>query len=97
MKQLLLNTTILLIMLSMVSLNASAYDLEVNGIYYNITSSVQRTVEVTSGSAYSGSVVIPKNVSYDGVTYSVTSIGAWAFYGSSGLAFVEIPNSVTTL
>lgn len=52
------------------SMSASAHDFEVDGIYYNIKSSTDMTVEVTfrgdSYSSYSneytGSVTIPKNV-----------------------------------
>ena len=103
MKRLLLNTTILLTMLSMVSLEATAHDFEVDGIYYNITSSTENTVEVTykgnnySSSVYSGSVVIPESVTNDGETYKVTSIGNYAFYSCDGLTSIEIPNSVTSI
>ena len=70
------------------SLTASAHDFEVDGIYYNITSSTDLTVEVTyQGSSsyeyedeYSGAVTIPSIVTYNGITYSVTSIGKYAFY-----------------
>ena len=73
-----------------------AEDFEVDGIYYNILES--RKVEITSGSIdYSGSVTIPSTVIYNGTTYSVTSIGGWAFYECTGLTSVTIPNSVTSI
>lgn len=80
-----------------------AHDFEVNGIYYNITSSTDRTVEVTFRGnyynsyldEYSGAVSIPESVIYNGSTYSVTRIGNSAFSSCSGLTSVEIPNSVT--
>ena len=61
---------------------AFAHDFEVDGIYYNITDDVNKTVEVTyKGSysseysnEYSGAVNIPASVTYNGTTYSVTSI-----------------------
>ena len=103
MKRLLLYTTILLTMFSMVSMEASAHDFEVNGIFYKITSSTEKTVDVTymgndyTSRAYSGSVVIPESITYGGVTYSVTGIGYCAFYYCSGLTSVTIPNSVTSI
>lgn len=83
----------------------SAEDFEVNGIYYNIISSKDKTVEVTyrgsnSGSydkEYRGTVTIPSYVAYNGVNYSVTSIGDEAFYYCTGLTSITIPNSVTSI
>ena len=80
----------------------SAHDFEVDGIYYDITSSSDLTVSVTyrdsyNSAVYSGSVVIPEKVTYNGKEYSVTSIGGSAFEGCSGLTSVTIPNSVTSI
>ena len=85
------------------STSMSAHDFEVDGIYYNITSAEDKTVEVTfSGDSYdavldkySGSVTIPETVTYNDNIYSVISIGSFSFAGCSGLTSVEIPNSVT--
>ena len=84
---------------------ASAHDFEVGGIYYNITDATAKTVEVTySGSSsssvaneYTGAETIPSTVTYNGATYSVTSIGERAFYDCTGLTSVTIPNSVTSI
>ena len=43
----------------------------------------------------SGDLIIPSTISYNGTTYSVTSIGEWAFNRCSSLTSVAIPNSVT--
>ena len=69
---------------------SSAYDAKVDGIFYNFNST-DKTAEVTyytnvfppygdNGIAYIGAVKIPSNVTYNGVTYSVTSIGGLAFH-----------------
>ncbi len=87
------------------SSSVSAEDFEVDGIYYNITSSTNKTVEVTFrgnydhsySNEYSGAVNIPESVTYNGKTYNVTSIGEDAFSICSGLSSVEIPNSVTSI
>ena len=87
------------------SANALAYDFIVDGIYYNILSEDDKTVEVTfmgynsdgyPASYYSGDVVIPEKAQYNGVSYSVTSIGDYAFY-CSGLKSIIISNSVITI
>ena len=70
---------------------------EVDGITYVVNNDVN-TVSVTSGNAkYSGDVAIPSSVVYLGNTYSVTSIGSWAFAFCDELTSVTIPNSVTSI
>ncbi len=77
-----------------------AHDFEANGIYYNITSAEDLTVEVTyetNYNSYSGTVVIPATVENGGNTYSVTGIGKDAFYKCTGLTSIEIPSGVTSI
>ena len=77
---------------------ANAYDFEVNGIYYDITNATTKTVEVADCSEeYTAYVNIPESVTYNGTSYSVTSIGSFAFYNCSGITGITIPNSVTSI
>ena len=79
------------------SISASAYDVKVDGIFYNILKKA-KYAEVTSGDyKYRGDVIIPETITVDNVVYNVTSIGDWAFSECSGLTSVTIPNSVTSI
>lgn len=77
---------------------ANAEAVEINGIYYNLSIET-KTAEVTNyyKNTYSGEIVIPESVIYEGTSYSVTSIRYLAFAYSSGLTSIEIPSSVTSI
>lgn len=80
------------------SLAASAHDFEVDGIYYNILSAADRTVEVTvSNIKYSGDIIIPSTVVYEENIYNVISIGFKAFESCENLVSVLIPQSVKSI
>ncbi len=76
-------------------LNAKAYYVEIGDIRYNIVNELQ--IAKVAGNIYTGEVIIPESFTFEGVTYSVTSIGDMAFYGCSGLTSITIPNSVTSI
>ncbi len=81
------------------SLSSYAYDALIDGIYYNLNNN-DYTAEVTnppSSGIYSGSISIPKEVSYNGKKYSVTSIRSLAFNECTGLTSLTIPNSVISI
>ncbi len=85
-------------------LSASAYDFEVDGIYYNITNRTAKEVEVTSetdgrtASSYSGNIIVPSSVSFNNeLQFTVTAIGDYAFFKCSELTSITLPNTVTTI
>ena len=92
--------SLILLVMAVGTTGVYAYDFEKDGIYYNILSSEDRTVEVTyryeSGDSYSGDIVIPQRVINDGKTYSVTTIGDDAFFDCFALKSVSMP-SITTI
>ena len=100
---------LVVLLISLFSVKASAHDIAVRNadgvtIYYNYINNNSELTVSYRGSwyssydyEYSGSVVIPESVTYNGKTYSVTSIGSYAFADCSGLTSVTIPNSVTSI
>ena len=108
----------LLLLTLLLPATATAYDIEVDGIYYDIHDNVATVTyknhyvryaiydyvnhEVIGefdnySSDYSDNVTIPSSISFGGKSYSVTSIGDYAFINCSALTSVTIPNSVTTI
>ena len=99
MKKQLSISLLLTLLLSMTGIKAYAHDFEVANadgqtIYYVYNNGSDGTTVSVSyrgsdfdsySNEYSGDIVIPKSVTYNAKTYSVTSIGESAFEGCSGL------------
>lgn len=76
-----------------------AEGIKIGDLYYNLN---YGTAEVTyqlrfNENNYAGltDVVIPSSVTYNNVSYSVTSIGEYAFRDCKSLTTIDIPNSIT--
>ena len=77
------------------STSASAFDVYIDGIFYNLNSE-DKTAELTYVLP-SGELVIPSSITVEGLEYTVISIGERAFSICSGLTSITIPNSVTSI
>lgn len=86
---------------------ALAYDFVVKGIYYNINGN-NATVTYSCNNPpqyyssgyegdYSGEVIIPETVSFNGITYTVTAIGGQSFYKCPRLTSISLPKSIKSI
>ena len=75
------------------------YDFVVNGIYYIVTDQNEVSVICRDKqyNTYKGDIVIPNEVTYNGISYTVTGIAASAFRGCYSLSSLTIPVSVTSI
>ena len=104
MKQLKL-TFLLTMLMNMVGVNSFAFHIDVNNadgvtIYYNWINNGTELAVSNNGVrpyTYTGTVVVPESVTYNGNTYPVTSIDNGAFEDCTGLTYITIPNSVTSI
>lgn len=80
----------------------NGHDFEIDGIYYKVVNDTSNEVKVTYkgndckdySHEYSGVVVIPNKLTYEGKNYIVTEIDDYAFSGCSKITSISIPNSV---
>ena len=73
---------------------------EIDGIRYNLASEDNSAVvvrKVKDGySQYHNDIILPETIEFNGVNYTVSSIGEYAFYGSD-ITSIIIPNSVKSI
>lgn len=84
------------------------YDAKINGLYYRFTGT-EAEVVTELGNGYNelqngyeeppsaSNIVIPPSVTYNGNTYTVTSIGGWVFAYNESVRSISIPNTVVSI
>ena len=99
------NKLFTLIITLLAGIGTISASVEIDGLYYNLNSN-SLTAEVTykdySDYYYNRdwnivNANIPSSVTYNGITYSVTKIGDYAFINCSRLITITLPNSVTSI
>ena len=80
-----------------ISLMVRAINVEIDGIMYNINVKTGLTEVVANTShQYTGDIVIPETITYEGKEYTVTAIGESAFF-QRNITSITFPNSITSI
>ena len=73
--------------------SANAQKVTVDGLKYYLYPDTHEAA-VDNGNTWSGELVLPSAISYDGETYTVSGMGHMAFYGCKELTKVTIPKTI---
>ena len=69
----------------------------VNKIKYYLDTKHKTAEIVSQYGHFSGDIVIPETITYDNVTYKVTSLGKACFLGSSSMTSISLPSGIISL
>jgi hypothetical protein len=81
-------------------------DFEIDGIYYSINNSLDKTVSVvnprvdygyTPDAPYKGDIVIPETVTFENEVYRINRISDYAFYNCDELTSIILSDSITEI
>lgn len=84
-------------LLALLPIICQSASVEIDGVYYKLTTGVNTAEVVQNPNKYYGNIDIPQTVTYGNVDYNVTSIGSNAFNRCIGLKSVSLPNGLTTI
>ena len=88
---------LILLAITALSTYTFAYDICVGGVYYNLIQKAKQATVTNGDNKYQGDITIPPTITVEGVDYSVTSIGDYAFDHCVQLTSLNIPNTVTSI
>ncbi|MBR4842823.1 MAG: leucine-rich repeat domain-containing protein [Bacteroidaceae bacterium] len=90
-------TTIILLFFLLTDISAqSDSSMSVGGIYYSLDGN-KAVVTNQKGVKYQGEIIIPATITYNGNTYTVTSIGQRAFEYCDSITKVVLPETITRI
>lgn len=96
--------TLFLLLGASSALSAVAYDVKVDGFYYNLDKSNNSATltyllfySPSNSAAYVGDIVIPETFEHDGITYTVTAVDGRAFFACNQLTSIELPSTITQI
>lgn len=90
--------SVLMAFMLLASVTASAYDAEIDSIFYDFKGDCAIVTKGTNATqSYSGDMVLPSSVTYNGRVYTVSAISEHAFDGCTELTSIVIPNTVTSI
>ena len=92
-----LKTLLTTIAVLLCSISVSAYDFEVDGLWYDITSELEVEIVTETENFNGGDMVIPETVTYNGTTYNITSISQGAFQGNERITSLIISKNITSM
>lgn len=82
------------------SLHLTEYDFEEDGLYYNVLSEDEATIEITHNggiNAYRGDITIPEYVLHNGKRYKVTRVDDSTFYYTTDIVAIVLPKTLRSL
>lgn len=90
---------LLLTLLLFVATSSFAVEVEFDGLWYEVVIKAKeaKVIQYKNNVKYSGNIVIPESIKYEGDNYNVKAIGYNAFFGCVGLTSITIPSTVTII